>query len=141
MSKTSVKTPNSNIDKKRGKRANIVVFDDGSWSTDEVFNVIGAYTAERFNSFEELRETWGLKPILKRTKDSEKLVKQRNRFLGVCKACGGSLSYITGTNVLSCKSETCKGMKFERSDGTEYYIPINRLLDEKGVQIAEALFY
>ncbi len=45
MSKTSVKTLNSNIDKKRGKRANIVVFDEGSWLTDEVFNVIGAYTA------------------------------------------------------------------------------------------------
>lgn len=40
-----VKTLNSNIDKKRGKRANAVCFDEGSWLSDEIFNVIGAFTS------------------------------------------------------------------------------------------------
>lgn len=40
-----VKTLNSNIDGKRGKRANAVCFDEGSWLTEEIFNVIGAFTA------------------------------------------------------------------------------------------------
>lgn len=40
-----VKTLNSNIDGKRGKRANAVCFDEGSWLSEEIFNVIGAFTA------------------------------------------------------------------------------------------------
>lgn len=40
-----VKTLNSNIDGKRGKRGSAVCFDEGSWLTDEIFNVIGAFTA------------------------------------------------------------------------------------------------
>ena len=44
-----VKTLNSNINAKRGKRAEAVYFDEGGWLSEEEFNVIGAYTAQDAN--------------------------------------------------------------------------------------------
>lgn len=44
-----VKTLNSNINAKRGKRAEAVYFDEGGWLTEEEFNVIGAFTAQNAN--------------------------------------------------------------------------------------------
>ncbi len=44
-----VKTLNSNINAKRGKRAEAVYFDEGGWLSEEEFNVIGAYTAQSAN--------------------------------------------------------------------------------------------
>ena len=41
-----VKTLNSNIDAKRGKRAEAVYFDESGWLTEEMFNVIGAFTTQ-----------------------------------------------------------------------------------------------
>ena len=41
-----VKTLNSNINAKRGKRCEAVYFDEGGWLSDEEFNVIGAFTAQ-----------------------------------------------------------------------------------------------
>lgn len=41
-----VKTLNSNIDAKRGKRAEAVYFDEGGWLSEETFNVVGAFTAQ-----------------------------------------------------------------------------------------------
>lgn len=40
-----VKTLNSNINAKRGKRCESVIFDEGGWLSEEEFNVIGAFTA------------------------------------------------------------------------------------------------
>lgn len=40
-----VKTLNSNINAKRGKRCECVFFDEGGWLSEEEFNVIGAFTA------------------------------------------------------------------------------------------------
>lgn len=40
-----VKTLNSNINAKRGKRCEAVCFDEGGWLSEEDFNVIGAFTA------------------------------------------------------------------------------------------------
>lgn len=40
-----VKTLNSNINAKRGKRCESVIFDEGGWLSEEDFNVIGAFTA------------------------------------------------------------------------------------------------
>ena len=39
-----VKTLNSNINAKRGKRCECVCFDEGGWLSEEEFNVIGAFT-------------------------------------------------------------------------------------------------
>lgn len=44
-----VKTLNSNINAKRGKRCEAVYFDEGGWLTEEEFNVIGAFTAQSSN--------------------------------------------------------------------------------------------
>ena len=44
-----VKTLNSNINAKRGKRCEAVYFDEGGWLTEEEFNVIGAFTAQDAN--------------------------------------------------------------------------------------------
>lgn len=41
-----VKTLNSNINAKRGKRAEAVYFDEGGWFSEEEFNVIGAFTTQ-----------------------------------------------------------------------------------------------
>ena len=40
-----VKTLNSNVNAKRGKRCEAVCFDEGGWLSEEEFNVIGAFTA------------------------------------------------------------------------------------------------
>lgn len=44
-----VKTLNSNINAKRGKRCECVCFDEGGWLSEEEFNVIGAFTALNSN--------------------------------------------------------------------------------------------
>lgn len=44
-----VKTLNSNINAKRGKRCEAVCFDEGGWLSEEDFNVIGAFTALNSN--------------------------------------------------------------------------------------------
>lgn len=44
-----VKTLNSNINAKRGKRCEAVCFDEGGWLSEEEFNVIGAFTAQDAN--------------------------------------------------------------------------------------------
>ncbi len=44
-----VKTLNSNINAKRGKRCEAVYFDEGGWLSEEEFNVIGAFTAQDAN--------------------------------------------------------------------------------------------
>ena len=45
---------------------------------------------ERYTSLEELRKGFGLKPVVKQTKDKEKLSKQRENFCGFykCSTCG-----------------------------------------------------
>lgn len=80
-------------------------------------------------------------------KASKKAVneKSKEKFLGVCKCCKQTLTYILGTNVVACKNAECKGIKHTTTDkdGVEkvYYTPYTRLLDETGLKIAENLFY
>lgn len=97
-----------------------------------------------YTSLEELRTGFGLKPVKKRTNDSEKLKAQQDKFLGVCKACKKPLSWIEGTNTLACQNPECKGIKMtsKNEDGSErvWYIPVTKILNEKGMSIAENLF-
>ena len=107
-------------------------------------------TIKSFNSFEELRDDetlrrqFGLKPVKKRTNDEEKLKEQKEKFVGKCRACGQSLTWIEGTNTLACKNIECKGIRMssKNEDGTDkvWYIPVTRTLDEKGFEIAQKLF-
>ena len=106
---------------------------------------LGNGTTEHYTSLEALREGFGLSPVVRRTKDENKLKAQQEKFLGVCKVCKQPMSLIDGCNVLACKNETCKGIKMtskNEEDGTEkvWYIPVTRVLDEKGATIAHNLF-
>lgn len=105
---------------------------------------LGKNDVDRYTSFDELRKAFGLKTLSKRTNDEKKLISQREKFLGTCKCCGGQLTYVNGTNVLTCKNAECRGYKHvsKNEDGTErvWYTPVLRLLDAKGVDIAENLF-
>lgn len=101
---------------------------------------------EHYTSLEELRKSFGLKQVKKRTDDQEKLKAQRDKFVGVCRVCKNPLVWIEGTNILACKNPECKGVKMtsksEEEDGTEkvWYIPVTRVLDTEGMEIAERLF-
>lgn len=99
---------------------------------------------ERYTSLDELRIAFGLKATKKRTNDAEKLKAQREKFVGVCKVCKQPLHWIEGTNTLACKNENCKGIKMtgKNIDGTEkvWYIPVIRILDDEGMNIAMRLF-
>lgn len=99
---------------------------------------------ERYTSLEELRTAFGLKAVRKRTTDAEKLKAQREKFVGTCKVCKQPLSWIEGTNTLACKNPECKGVKMtsKNEDGTDkvWYIPVTRMLDSDGMEIALRLF-
>ena len=100
---------------------------------------------QHYTSLEELRTAFGLKPVLRRTKDADKLKAQQEKFLGTCKVCKQPMTLISNSNVLACQNPECKGFKMtskNEEDGTEkiWYIPVTRVLDEKGFQIAMNLF-
>ena len=101
-------------------------------------------TTAQYNSFEEVAKAWGCKPVKKKTDNVEKLQKQQERFVGKCKVCGENLTYIYGTNVLACTNDKCQGVKMtaKNEDGTEriWYIPVTRMVDDIGMEIAMNLF-
>lgn len=98
---------------------------------------------ERYASLSELRDNFGLKPVKKRTDNAEKLKAQQEKFLGKCRVCGEPLTWIHGTNILACKNEACKGFKMtgKNEDGSEnvWYIPVTRVLDDEGLEIAQRI--
>ena len=99
---------------------------------------------EHYTSLEELRTNFGLAPNSRKTKDANKLKAQREKFLGTCKICKQPLSWVENTNVCACKNPSCNGIKMisKNEDGTEraWFIPIIKMLDETGMQIAMNLF-
>ncbi len=99
-------------------------------------------TTAHYSSLEELREAMHLPKIQKRTKNNEKLAKQREHFLGRCRVCGEPLSYISGTNVLVCSNDKCQGHKItaRNENGEDKFVPVMRVLDDKGAEIANSLF-
>ena len=100
---------------------------------------------EHYSSFEELRDAWGLKPVIKQTKDKAKLEKQKEKFLNghLCSACKKPLTYIGG-NLLTCTNENCNGQKHEKilesGEKRIWYTTVYELLDDKGSEIAMNLF-
>ena len=101
---------------------------------------------ERYTSLEEMGKAWGCKPVIKQTKDKEKLQKQREKFCGYhkCKACGEPMTYIGGS-IMTCTNEKCKGIKLERKDADGNvivtYLTSYELLDDHFAEIAENIFY
>lgn len=101
---------------------------------------------EHYTSLEELRTAWNCKPIIKQTKDKDKLKKQRENFCGYhkCKACGEPMSYLGGS-VMACTNEKCKGIKNERTDNDGNvivsYSVSYEILEDKYAEIATNIFY
>lgn len=86
---------------------------------------------------------YGLEPVSFRTKDQNKLQKQREKFGRICPVCKQPMAYISGTNVLACKNENCNGRErtIKTEDGEKkVYSPVFHTLDENGFKIAQNLF-
>jgi hypothetical protein len=102
---------------------------------------------EHYTSLEELRAGFGLKPVVKQTKDEDKLLKQRKNFCNHyrCKACGEPMTYIGNGNTMVCTNEKCKGIKHERTDADGNtivtYSVSYELLDDHFSEVAENIFY
>lgn len=95
-----------------------------------------------YSSFEELAKAFNVKPVVKVTKDKEKLKAQQERFVSrhKCKACGEPMTYINGTSIMTCTNDKCKGIPYETTDAdgnkkVNYLISYD-LLDEVGSEIA-----
>lgn len=100
---------------------------------------------EHYTSFSDLREAWGMKPIIKKTNDKAKLAEQQKVFINKhkCKACGVPMTY-TGGNIMVCKNPKCKGIEIKREDKEgntiTSYINSCEILGEKGAEIANNIF-
>ena len=72
------------------------------------------------NSFEDIARKFGCKPFIKRTGNAEKLAKQQKNFYKrhICKACNQPLTWIEGTNIMSCTNPECKGIEKSYEDDT-----------------------
>ena len=104
-----------------------------------------AKSFERYNSFQELAQVMGISPVKKKGMSEEQITSARNKFCGKCKYCGEYMTWVRGTNVITCTNPDCKGKKNTRSDKTTgekvaYYTPSYRSLDAKGVAVAMSLF-
>ena len=89
------------------------------------------------------KEYYGLEPVSFRTKDQNKLQKQREKFARICPVCKQPMVYIPGTNVFACKNEKCRGReRTVKTDDGEKKISssVYYTLDEEGFRIAQHLF-
>lgn len=98
-----------------------------------------------YSSFEDALIAIGGTPRPKKTKNKEKLKKQQDHLTGVCRACKQPLTWIDGTNIVSCQNPGCRGLKRTRTNSETgkkeiYYLPVYRILDDRGLNIAINLF-
>lgn len=96
-----------------------------------------------YESFAELASDWKIKPI-KNKKDNNDSLKNKFNNKHTCPACKQPLSYISGTNIMSCKNVSCKGIKDSRTDkdGNQInvYYPSFHILDDTGKKIANSIY-
>lgn len=104
-------------------------------------------TLKSYSSFEELGRAWGLRPVVKQTKDKKKLSSQREAFgkRHLCPACKEPMTYVGGSNIMCCQQPDCNGVKREfRNDETGdvivKYEPAFHTLDTLGAEIATNIF-
>lgn len=94
------------------------------------------------SAFEAIRKEFGLGPKNVRTTDETRLKKQQERFLQkqTCPVCGGTKTFIKGTNVMVCKNPECKGFPVKDKDGNivDYKITFTEL-NTKSEAIASAI--
>ena len=97
---------------------------------------------DRYESFAELAESLGLKPVRRVTKDANKLKDQKKRFSNkhICPVCKQPMVLIPDTNIMTCTNEECKGRKVKTSDGSAKYDVVFDELDEHGAIVANVIF-
>lgn len=100
-----------------------------------------------YESFAEVANAMGIKPVSKVTKDKEKLKGQQQKFTSRhrCRACHQEMTWIKGTNTMTCTNPTCKGLKFTKEDPETkekkvWYETSFDTLDDLGSEIAENIF-
>ena len=88
-----------------------------------------------YSSFEELGKAFGCKPVVKQTKDKEKLKQQRENFCNRnrCKVCGQSMIYV-GYGMMACVNEKCSGIETKDENFESVYSAVYKYLDEKGIE-------
>jgi len=107
---------------------------------------LGGGFTEHYSSFEEMAKACGRKPIIKKTKDANKLASQQEKFRAkhLCAACKQPMEFVRNTNVMVCSNEKCKGLKNVRVDkeGNEVvtYTTSYDILDELGAEIGNVIF-
>lgn len=83
-------------------------------------------------------------PVKKNKKQNNDELRERFEKRHTCVVCHQPLSWVKGTNIMSCRNPDCKGKKIEKtlSDGTVKidYKPYFHILDIKGTEIAEKLY-
>lgn len=73
--------------------------------------------------------------IKTKKENKNNLEAQRKKFVGICPYCKQPCEYKKGTNVVACVNEKCKGKKVR-----DKYKPFFKLLSEKQMEVAQALF-
>lgn len=99
---------------------------------------------EHYNSFQEAAAAFGCRPVKKkRSSNKDKLEKDREKFLGTCRVCKNPMQY-NGGNICTCSNPQCKGIVFKQRDEEEnekeWSVPVYRILDSYGTEIATNLF-
>lgn len=91
-----------------------------------------------YNSFEELSNN------NKKKNRIQDLEAKQKKFVGVCKICKEPMTWIPGTNVVSCTNPECKGIEVKKKDveGEDViiHIPVNRVISSDSMGYAERLF-
>lgn len=94
-----------------------------------------------FDSLDDLRKAYGLRPINMQTKNKKRLESQREFFESrhLCPLCKQPMKYVEGTNIMVCLNEECEG--YNRNVGNEVVnYSAFHMLDDKGAEIATNIF-
>ena len=101
---------------------------------------VNKFTGEKLSTYPVMATLLG-KEVSARTDNEEKLNKQIENFENryVCPFCGQKRKWISGTNLMVCKNEACKGFKKKSKEEEAGYEPSFKILSNRGEAIAETL--
>lgn len=105
-------------------------------------------SGKTYYSFEDLSvEEFGMKPLNRKTNDTQKLAAQQEKFEGVCPYCKQRAHFIPSTNIVVCINPKCKGKKttykVDTESGEEEYVkysPFVKILSDKSMEIGNTIF-
>lgn len=105
-------------------------------------------SGKTYYSFDDLAvEEFGMKPLNRKTNDTQKLASQQEKFEGTCPYCKQRAHFIPATNIVVCINPQCRGKKttykVETESGEEEYVkytPFIRILSDKAGEIGNTIF-